>query len=175
MLAAVLALALSAAPAQQTAAWGDDEWRNGVGMLSAHYFRNGTGFPSGHELENGTRAGSFHHLIFGIRLGSAYFWDNETGTGSAYFWRNGVGPGSRYYWRNGQHCLSDHGWRNGAICDGREILTFQSLCVARAIDVAPCDAINARLEVWLSRDADPFSGAPGPSAEAVARMRGAVE
>lgn len=172
MLAAALALVLSFAPLQQTAGWGEDEWRSGVGMLSAHYFETGSGFPSRHELENGTRPGSFSHLIFGTRLGSAHFWDNGTEAGSAYFWRNGVEPGSRYYWRNGHACLSEDGWRNGAICDGKEILTFQSLCVARAIDLAPCRAINDRLDEWLE-------GAPGLStgdpAEVIARMRGAVD
>lgn len=172
MLAPVLALALSLAPFQQTAAWGDYEWRTGVGMLSQHYFRNGTGFPSGYELERGTRAGSFYHLIFGTRPGSAYFWNNGVETGSAWFWRNGVEPGSRHYWRNGQACLSDYGWRNGAICDGREILTFQSLCIARAIDVAPCRSINARLEDWLARSSGLSTGDP---AALVARMREAVD
>lgn len=172
MLAAVLALALFVTPPQQTAAWGDYEWRNGVGMLSEHYFRNGAGFPSGYELVNGTRAGSFHHLIFGTRLGSAYFWNNGTEAGSSYFWRNGVGPGSRYYWRNGQNCLSEYGWREGAICDGREILTFQTLCVARAIDIPPCRTINARLEDWLEGASGLSTGDP---AAAVARMREAVD
>ena len=172
MLAATLAVVLTLAPYQQTAAWGDYEWRNGVGMLSAHYFRNGTGFPSGYELDNGTRPGSFHHLIFGTRPGSAYFWRNGTGAGSAWFWRNGLEPGSRYYWRNGQNCLSERGWREGAICDGAEILPFQSLCVARAIDLPPCRAINARLEHWLE-------GASGLSttdpATTIAGMREAIE
>jgi hypothetical protein len=172
MLAAALALALSFAPYQQTAAWGDYEWRNGIGMLSAHYFENGTGFPSGYELSNGTRPGSFYHLIFGTRLGSAYFWRRGTEAGSAYFWRNGAEPGSRYYWRNGDACLSDYGWRNGAICGGEEILTFQSLCVARAIDVAPCRAINARLDRWLERSSSMSTGNP---AEVIARMREAVD
>ena len=151
MLASVFALVLAIAPYQQTAGWGDYEWRNGIGMLSEHYFLNGTGFPSAFELENGTRPGSFYHLVSGTRLGSAYFWLNGTDLGSAYFWRNGVEPGSQYYWRNGRNCLSEYGWREGAICDGKQILTFQSLCVARAIDIAPCQSINARLEDWLDR------------------------
>lgn len=172
MLVAALALALFATPPQQTAGWGEWEWENGVGMLSAQYFRNGTGFPSGYELEYGARPGSFHHLIFGTRLGSAYFWDNGLEPGSAYFWRNGVEPGSQYYWRNGQHCLSDYGWRDGAICDGKQILTFQSLCVAEAVDVAPCRAINARLEAWLERS----SGlSTGDISAPITRMREAID
>ena len=172
MLAAVLALALGIAPHQQTAGWGDYEWRNGIGMLSEHYFLNGTGFPSAYELENGTRPGSFYHLVFGTRLGSAYFWLNGTDVGSAYFWRNGVEPGSQYYWLNGQHCLSEYGWREGAICDGKQILTFQSLCVARAIDIAPCRAIDVRLEAGLERSSSLSASDPALS---IARMREAVD
>jgi hypothetical protein len=172
MPAAVAAVALFLAPFQQTAGWGDYEWRNGVGMLSAYYFENGTGFPSGYELEYGTRPGSFYHLLFGTRLGSAYFWGNGTEAGSAYFWRNGVEPGSRYYWRNGDACLSEYGWRHGAICDGKEILTFQSLCVAGAIDLAPCRAINTRLAAWLERGSGRSTGDP---AAVVARMREAID
>lgn len=172
MLAAALAVVIFLSPFQQTAAWGDHEWRNGVGMLSAHYFRNGTGFPSGYELTNGTRAGSFHYLIFGTRPGSAYFWRNGVEAGSAYFWRNGVEPGSRHYWRNGQNCLSERGWREGAICDGAEILIFQSLCIARAIDLPPCHAIDARLEDWLERASG--LSATGP-ATVIDGMREAVD
>jgi hypothetical protein len=172
MLVAALLLALSIQPPQQTAGWGDYEWRNGIGRLSEHYFRNGTGFPSGYELEHGTRPGSFYHLIFGTRLGSAYFWDNGVEPGSAYFWRNGVEPGSQYYWRNGQHCLSEYGWREGAICDGKQILTFQSLCVAQAIDLPPCREINARLEAWLERSSSLSTGDP---ALAITRMREAID
>ena len=172
MLVAALILALSTSPPQQTAGWGDSEWRNGIGMLSEHYFLNGTGFPSAWELENGTRPGSFYNLIFGTRLGSAYFWDNGLEPGSAYFWRNGVEPGSQYYWRNGQHCLSEYGWREGAICDGKQILTFQSLCVARAIDVAPCRAINARLEAWLERSPGLSTG---DMSAPITRMREVIE
>ena len=172
MLVAALALALSLTPPQQTAGWGDHEWRSGVGMLSEHYFRNGSGFPSSYELVNGARPGSFYHLIFGTRLGSAYFWTHGTEAGSAWFWRNGLDPGSRHYWRNGQACLSEYGWREGAICDGQEILTFQSLCVARVIDVPPCRAINARLEDWLEGASGQSTGDP---AAVVARMREAVD
>ena len=172
MLVAALILALSTSPPQQTAGWGDYEWRNGIGMLSEHYFLNGTGFPSAYELENGTRPGSFYHLVFGTRLGSAYFWLNGTDPGSAYFWRNGVEPGSQYYWRNGRNCLSEYGWREGAICDGKQILTFQSLCVARAIDIAPCRAIDVRLEAWLERSSSLSASDPALS---IARMREAVD
>lgn len=172
MLAAVLALSLAAAPYQQTAGWGDYEWRNGVGMLSEHYFLNGTGFPSAYELENGTRPGSFYHLVSGTRLGSAYFWLNGTDLGSAYFWRNGVEPGSQYYWRNGRHCLSEYGWREGAICDGKQILTFQSLCVAEAIDLPPCREINTRLDAWLARGSGQWTRDP---ADAVTSMREAID
>lgn len=172
MLVVALVIALSTPAPQQTAGWGAWEWDHGVGMLSERYFRDGAGFPSARELENGERPGSFHHLIFGTRLGSAYFWDNETGPGSAYFWRNGVGPGSRYYWRNGEHCLSDYGWREGAICDGPEILTFQSLCVARAIDLPPCREINARLEAWLERSPGLSTG---DMSGAIARMRETID
>jgi len=172
MLAAVLALAFAIAPHQQTVGWGDHEWRNGVGRLSEHYFLNGTGFPSAYELENGARAGSFHHLVFGTRPGSAYFWLNGTSAGSAYFWRNGVEPGSQYYWRNGRGCLSEYGWREGAACDGREILTFQSLCVARAIEVAPCQGVNARLEDWLDRSSSLSISDPS---EVIDRMREVVD
>jgi len=172
MLVVALALALSTSPPQQTAGWGDYEWRNGIGMLSEHYFLNGTGFPSGYELENGTRPGSFYHLIFGTRLGSAYFWDNGVEPGSAYFWSNGVEPGSQYYWRNGRHCLSEYGWREGAICDGKQLLIFQSLCVARAIDLPPCREINSRLDAWLERSSGLSMSDP---ALTIARMRDAVE
>lgn len=172
MLVVALVLAISTAPPQQTAGWGAREWENGVGMLSKHYFLNGTGFPSGYELDNGTRPGSFYHLIFGTRPGSAYFWDNGLEAGSAYFWRNGVEPGSRYYWQNGQTCLSDFGWRNGAICDGKQILTFQSLCVAEAVDVAPCREINARLEVWLDRSTGLSTG---DVSAPIARMREVID
>jgi hypothetical protein len=172
MHAAILALAMSLAPPQQTAGWGAWEWDNGVGMLSERYFLNGTGFPSAYELEHGTRPGSFHHLIFGTRLGSAHFWDNGTAAGSAYFWRNGIEPGSQHYWRNGRHCLSDYGWREGAICDGKQILTLQSLCVAEAIDIAPCRAINARLVAWLERSPGLSTG---DMSAPIARMREAVD
>ena len=172
MLAAALALSLAVAPYQQTADWGDHEWRNGVGVLSEHYFGNGSGFPSAWALENGARAGSFHHLIFATTPGSAYFWDNGVEAGSAYFWRNGMEPGSQYYWRNGQGCLSEFGWRNGAVCDASQVLTFQTLCVARAIDVAPCRSINARLDDWLARSSGLSSGDP---AAAIARMRDVVD
>jgi hypothetical protein len=172
MIVAAAALALFFAPLQQTAGWGDYEWRSGIGMLSSHYFETGTGFPSGYELSNGTRPGSFYHLTFGTRLGSAYFWSHGTEAGSAYFWRNGVEPGSRYYWSHGDACLSAYGWRHGAICDGKEILTFQSLCVAGAIDLAPCRAINARLSTWLEGAASRSTGDP---AAVIARMREAVD
>lgn len=168
-----LAIALSAAPVQKTAVWGAHEWQTGAGPVSLHYFETGTGFPSGYELENGTKAGSFHHLFFSVERGSSHFWDNGLEAGSAWFWRNGHEPGSRYYWLNGRDCLSDFGWRTGAVCTGGDILVFQTLCIARAVDLPPCEAINRRLEAWLARDAVLTTG--GPLSEVVERMREVVE
>ena len=160
MLVAALVIALSQTPVQHPSSWGEHEWRTGNGFLSEYYFRNGTGFPSGYGFENGVRAGSFYYLLFGTARGSAHFWVNGVETGSAYFWRNGRERGSRYYWINGRGCLSEFGWRNGAVCDSRDILTFQSLCIAQAIDIAPCQAVNARLEDWLIRSSGLSTGDP---------------
>lgn len=167
-----LALALSPTPRQQTAPWGHHEWRNGVGALSEYYFLNGTGFPSAYQLANGTHPGSFHHLLSGTTPGSAYFWDNGLAPGTAYFWLNRHEAGSRYYWANGRGCLSEFGWRNGAACSSAEVLVFQMLCIAQAIDVAPCRVVNARLEEWMAR-ASWFS-ADGPVATIV-RMRERID
>ncbi len=172
MLAAVLALLLSTAQAQPTVPWGEHEWRNGVGQASEHYFHNGTGFGSAWQLDNGTRAGSFYFLAFGTGPGSSHFWSQSVEAGSAYFWRNGLRPGSRYYWFNGRGCLSEFGWRNGAACSGPELLTFQALCIAGAVDVAPCGAINRRLDDWLQTSSGLSTGDLGA---VVREMRQALD
>ncbi|HZW16088.1 MAG TPA: hypothetical protein VFF66_07515 [Brevundimonas sp.] len=174
MLAAAIALILAASP-QQASPWGQYQWDNGTGFLSRHYFENRTGFPSGYMLVNSTRAGSFHYLLNGTGPGSAYFWQNGTASGSAYFWQNGLDAGSRHYWYNGSGCLSEFGWRNGAACTGGETLVLQVLCIAQAVDIDPCRAINARLDDHLSRDIHPWSGAPGASTETIARMRERID
>lgn len=176
MLVALVSLALAAsAPQETTTPWGQHAWDNGTGFLSRHYFENGVGFPSAHQLYNGTGPGTIQHLISGTGGGSAHAWLNGHAPGSAHYWENGLEPGSRHYWVNGRGCLSDLGWRVGAACTSGEAMVFQILCIARAVDVAPCKAINARLDDWLSRDTDPLSGAPGLSTEAVAQMRDRIE
>lgn len=174
--ALALTIALAApGPQDMVAPWGQHEWDNGAGFLSRHYFENRTGFPSGHQLENGTGPGTIHHLISGTGAGSAHAWLNGYDAGSAHFWENGYDPGSRHYWANGRGCLSEFGWRAGAACTSGEAVVFQILCIARAVQLDPCRAINARLDDWLSRDTDPFTGAPGLSSEAVARMRERID
>ena len=175
MLAAAFAL-IVAASLQQASPWGQHQWDNGTGVLSRYYFENRTGFPSGYMLANSTRTGSFHYLLNGTGPGSAYFWSNGTAVGSAYFWRNGVEPGSRYYWNNGRGCLSGFGWRNGAACTAGETLVLQVLCIAQAVDIDPCRAINGRLDNQLSRDRDiDFVPGPGTGAETVALMRDRID
>lgn len=100
--------------------------------------------------------------------GSSRFWENGVRPGSRYYWDNGREPGSRYYWENGRGCLSRYGWANTTACSSGETVVFQVLCIARKIDVAPCRAVNARLDDWLSRS--DFYGS-GHSADVVARMR----
>ena len=173
MLAAAIALILAASP-QQASPWGQYQWDNGTGFLSRYYFENRTGFPSGYMLANSTRAGSFYYLLNGTGPGSAYFWQNRTASGSAHFWENGYEAGSRHYWYNGRGCLSAFGWRNGAACTGGETLVLQVLCIAQAVDIDPCRAVNARVDDWLRRDRNPFSGAPVTSAETVALMRNRI-
>lgn len=175
MLATVLALAVLAAAPQTppTYAWGDREWSHGRGPLSRHYFEYGRHYPSSHELSYGEDVGSFYYLIYGNQVGSSYFWRYGRAEGSVYFWRFGRTAGSRYYWRYGRGCLSQFGWRNGAACTGGEALVLQILCIAQAIDIDPCRAINARLDERLSRDSLTF--VPGASAETVARMRERIE
>ena len=160
MLAAAIALILAASP-QQASPWGQYQWDNGTGFLSRYYFENRTGFPSDYMLANSTRAGSVHYLL------------NGTGPGSAYFWQNGLDAGSRHYWFNGRGCLSDFGWRNGAACTGGETLVLQVLCIAQAVDIDPCRAINARLDDHLSRDW--VLRVPGASAGTITRMRDRID
>lgn len=173
MIAAALAVALFAG--LQTApghAWGEREWEYGRGPLSRHYFESGEGYPSGHELSYGNRTGSFYYLIFGDQSGSAYFWRYGTLPGSAYFWRYGRAAGSEHHWRYGSGCLSESGWRDGASCTGPEVVVLQTVCIARAVDIAPCHAVNGRLEAWLAN-----AGGLGtrPPADAVAEMRRALD
>lgn len=170
-----LALALVARPQAATTPWGQHAWDNGTGYLSRHYFENRTGFPSGHYLVNRTGPGTIHHLISGTGAGSAHAWLNGHNAGSAHFWENGVEPGSRHYWANGRGCLSELGWRVGAACTSGEILVFQILCIAKAVELDPCRAINGRLDAWLADDTDPFTGAPRLSSETVARMRERID
>ncbi len=177
MLAAVAVaiLALAQTPSTQAVAWGDHEWRNGVGAMSEHYFRNGAGFPAAHYLENGVQAGSFYHLIFATGRGSAYFWFNGVTAGSAWYWENGGGPASRHHWRNGHGCLSRYGWRNGATCTPAEALDFVTLCVARAVEIDACAAVQTRLDDWLERSSRSTFSIGEPPAEAVARMRDRID
>lgn len=172
MIAAALALALVAQTPDptsgQAARWGEHEWVNGTGFLSRHYFENRTGFPSAHHLLNSTQVGSIHHLFNATPAGSSHFWENGVRPGSRYYWDNGREPGSRHYWENGRGCLSRYGWANTTACSSGETVVFQVLCIARKIDVAPCRAVNARLDEWLSRS--DFYGS-GHSADVVARMR----
>ena len=171
MLAAAFALIL-AASLQQASPWGQHQWDNGTGYLSRYYFENRTGFPSDYMLANSTRAGSVHYLLNGTGPGSAYFWQNRTASGSAHFWENGYEGGSRHYWYNGRGCLSDFGWRNGAACTGSETLVLQVLCIAEAVELPPCDAINARLDAWLERSSGLSSSDP---TAAIVRMREALD
>lgn len=172
MLAAAIALALVAqttAPAAgEPALWGEHEWRNGAGFLSRHYFENRTGFPSAHYLLNSTRPGSIHHLFNATSAGSSHFWENGVRPGSRHFWKNGHEPGSRHYWENGRGCLSRYGWANTTSCTAAEVRVLQVLCVAEAIDIAPCRAVNALFDDWATRS--DFTG-PGYFADILARMR----
>lgn len=167
-------LALVAVPPQHPdeAAWGRYEWDHGSGPTSRYQFRYGATFPSGYFLEYGARSGSFYWLIFATAPGSAHFWDNGREAGSAYFWRNGYEAGSRHYWENGRGCLSDFGWRNGASCSASQVVVFQTLCIAEAVELPPCDAINARLDAWLERSSGLSSSDP---AAAIVRMREALD
>lgn len=172
---ALLAVALFTVPVQDAVAWGQYEWDYGAGSLSRHGFENGTEFPSGYWLEHATQIGSLYQLMFATGPGSSYFWNNGVQRGSAYFWRHGREAGSRYHWQNGRGCLSDFGWRNGASCSIDEVLVFQTLCIAQAIDVDPCRTIGARVDDWLSRgNASTFRTGGSPS-EVIARMREAVD
>lgn len=167
-------LALVAASPQQPgeARWGQDEWDHGAGPMSRYQFEYGSTFPSAYFLEHGARTGSFYGLIFADSPGSAYFWDNGLEAGSAYYWRNGREAGSRHYWENGRGCLSEFGWGDGVSCGAADAVVFQTLCVAGAIDVAPCRSINARLEDWLSRSSGISTSDP---AAMIARMREVIE
>lgn len=171
---ALAILTLVTGPSQQpvAAAWGQYEWDHGAGPMSRHQFQYGATFPSGYFLDYGARAGSFYWLIFATEAGSAHFWDNGRAAGSAYFWRNGHGAGSRRYWQNGRGCLSEFGWRNGTSCSAPEAVVFQTLCIAEAVDLPPCDAINARLEDWLERSPGLSTGDLSAS---IARMRDALD
>ena len=171
----MLAALVIAALLQQVSPWGQHQWDNGTGFLSHHHFENRTGFPSGYMLANSTRAGSFHYLLNGTGPGSAYFWLNRTASGSAHFWENGHDAGSRHYWYNGRGCLSRFGWRNGAVCTSGEALVLQVLCIAQAVDIDPCRAINVRLDDQLSRDSVLIEVVPGASAETVALMRERID
>lgn len=174
MLAAALAFAILAQTAPtEGVRWGEHEWLNGTGFLSRYHFVNRTGFPSAHYLRNDTGSGSIHYLFNATTEGSSYFWENGVRPGSRYFWRTGHEPGSRYYWEHGQGCLSRYGWRGAATtCTSGEVVVFQTLCIARAIDVAPCRAINAELDQRVSRS---DSSASTYSAGVLARMRAGVE
>ncbi|GAA0870359.1 hypothetical protein GCM10009116_21950 [Brevundimonas basaltis] len=178
MLVPAFILALTVAPAQETASWGQHEWDNGTGFLSRQYFENGRGYPSGHLFENGIKAGSIRYLVSGDGRGSAHFWLNSRDPGSAFFWRNGRDPGSRHYWDNGRGCLSELGWRLGAACSSADTLILQTLCIAKAIDIPPCRPINARLDDWLSRETGdviyPGDLSIHSYADLVVRMRGNV-
>jgi hypothetical protein len=167
-------LALVAVPPQQPdeAAWGRYEWDHGSGPTSRYQFRYGATFPSGYFLEYGARSGSFYWLIFATAPGSAHFWDNGREAGSAYYWRNGYEAGSRHYWENGRGCLSGFGWRNGAPCSAAQVVVFQTLCIAEAVELPPCDAINARLDAWLERSSGLSSSDP---TAAIVRMREALD
>ncbi|MBA4804888.1 MAG: hypothetical protein H2038_09585 [Brevundimonas sp.] len=170
MVAAALAAAvLATAPQDRPGhAWGEQEWTYGRGPTSRHYFEYGDRYPSGHELAYGRGAGSFYYLIFGDQIGSAYFWRYGRTEGSAYFWRYGRTGGSADFWRYGRGCLSETGWREGAACTGAEVLVLQTACIAQVVDIAPCRAINARLDEWLA-NAGTISSRP--PADVVAEMR----
>lgn len=174
MLAVALAAAVLAAAPQNSPgyAWGEREWNHGRGPLSRHYFEDGDRYPSGHELSYGNRTGSFYYLIFGDQVGSAYFWRYGRTEGSAYFWRYGRTAGSEYYWRYGRGCLSETGWREGAACTAAEVVAFQTACIARVVDIAPCRATNARLDAWLANAGTMSSR---PPADVVAEMRQALD
>lgn len=171
--ALVLALATSlASPPQDAIHWGETEWVRGVGPMSSHHFRYGARFPSAHFLQYGAAAGSFYYLIFGNGPGSAYFWEYGDDVGSAYYWRYGREEGSRHFWTYGQGCLSREGWRAGATCSPTSRITFQTLCIARVIDLEPCRHINAELNGWLERSSGLSSQDP---AVAIGRMREAID
>lgn len=168
MLLAAVAAALLAQTAPDGARWGEHEWVNGTGFLSRHYFENRTSFPSSHYLRNSVQAGSIHHLFNATSPGSSHFWENGLRPGSRYFWENGGEPGSRHYWENGRGCLSRYGWANTTTCTSAEVVVLQVLCVAGVIDIAPCRAVNAELDDWVSRS--DFTG-PGYFTDVLARMR----
>lgn len=171
-----LAVALGrpeAAHAQDAVAFGVDEWTYGTGPLSAYHFQYGTGPVSDYWLRYAVEPGSLYHLLNGTDVLSAYWWLNATGPGSAYFWHNGTEAGSQYWWHNGAGCLSEAGWRTGARCGAASARFVVTLCIARAIELEPCAAVEATLAEWLPGQDGWYVGGGGASGR-VEDMRAAV-
>tara|TARA_R110002124_G_scaffold165121_2_gene332503 strand:- start:35387 stop:36235 length:849 start_codon:yes stop_codon:yes gene_type:complete len=134
--------------------YGRAAWAAGNGRLSRDGFQYGTGPGTAEYLQFGTGPLSAYFFAYGTARNSEYDWRNGQGPGSAYFWRNGQGRGSSYHWRNGDGCLSERGWSIGAQCTDAEADMLLVLCVARVVHVEYCDAVNSRLDEWLSTRTD---------------------